>query len=203
MASINLTNKQLRLIQTALDLYSRVGILQFDRLLEHPTIDDLIISQITPDKEFEIGDHTMRGEIVEIGDDFIKTKGRWGNGEEIKTWTDIDKIKHSPDWSKLHDKRNFIRYQLNKLKNEINGDNTVNFGDGSNLGIHNKNVDESCREAFDIIQVIRHEFWKESENKSNITVDSSISLTTSKSPVEVKLDTIKEIRKEKIKKIGK
>ena len=42
MATIKLTNKQLRLIQTALDLYSRVGILQFEEILSHPTIEKLI-----------------------------------------------------------------------------------------------------------------------------------------------------------------
>jgi hypothetical protein len=43
-------------------------------------------------------------------------------------------------------------------------------------GIHNKKVDESCREAFDIIQVIRHEFWKENGDTALSTVDSHISL---------------------------
>ena len=51
-------------------------------------------------------------------------------------------------------------------------------GTNASWGIHNPNVDESCREAYDIIQVIRHEFWKQNENRSNITVDSSIHLTS-------------------------
>jgi len=45
-------------------------------------------------------------------------------------------------------------------------------------GIYNPKVDETCREAYDILQVIRHEFWKADETRSNITVDSSVHLTT-------------------------
>ena len=93
MAQITLNDKQLRLIQTALDLYSRIGILQFDEILRHPTVDAMIENRFTPKKELEVGDRTMRGEIVEIGKKFIKTTGTWGNGEEIKTWKDVDKIK--------------------------------------------------------------------------------------------------------------
>jgi len=44
-------------------------------------------------------------------------------------------------------------------------------------GIYHPNVDDSCRDAYDLIQVIRHEFWKNSPIRSNITVDSSITLT--------------------------
>jgi hypothetical protein len=39
MATITLTNKQLKLIQSALDLYSRIGILQLDEIINHPSID--------------------------------------------------------------------------------------------------------------------------------------------------------------------
>ena len=84
MATITLNNEQLRLVQAALELYSRIGILQFERIFDHPTIDALIDNQFTPKKKLEVGDDTMRGEIVEIGKKFIKTKGSWGNGEEIK-----------------------------------------------------------------------------------------------------------------------
>ena len=199
MATITLTNEQLRLIQTALDLYSRIGILQFERILEHPTIDNLITSQFTPKKELKVGDNTVRGEIVEINKKYIKTKGSWGKGEEIKKWTDIDKIKLSPDWGKIHETNDNIKNILNNIKNIISKEN---LGHGS-LGIHNKDVDNSCREAFDIIQVIRHEFWKENKNRSNITVDSSISFISNTKPVKVTIDTIKEIRNQKMKKLEK
>ena len=201
MAKIELTNKQLRLIQTALDFYSRVGILQFEEILSHPTIDSSISNQFTIKKTLEVGDRTERGEIVEIGKKFIKTKGSWGKGEEIKKWTDIDKIKLAPDWTEIHRTRDQINYHFNHIKCMIDGE--TQFSNGGHLGIHNQKVDETCREAFDIIQVIRHEFWKSDPKHSTITVDSSISLTTSSPSVKVELDTISEVRKQKLTKIKK
>ena len=41
-------------------------------------------------------------------------------------------------------------------------------------GIYHPSVDDSCRQAFDIVQVIRHERWKRNPNRSQATVDSSI-----------------------------
>lgn len=199
MATIKLNNKQLRLIQTALDFYSRVGILQFDEILSHPTIDKALYDQFTPKNELKVGDHTMRGEIVEISKGHIKTKGSWGNDEEVKTWTDVKNIKLSPDWCGFHYAKDKIKDIFNIVKKEITG---KDFGHGS-YGIHSTEVDDSCRQAFDIIQVIRHEFWKENPKRSSITVDSSISLTTSQTPVKVELDTISEIRKDKLEKIKK
>ena len=195
MATIKLTNKQLRLIQRSLDFYSRVGCLQFDEILSHPTINNAMNSQFTPDKELEVGDETMRGKIVEIGKGFIKTKGTWGKGEEIKTWTDVDKIKLSPNWNELHDNTDEIRLKLNSLKRLITGEN---WGSGGHLGIYNGKTDDSCREAYDILQVIRNEFWKEEPNRSSITVDSSISLSSKEPIVEVKLDNIQDVRKRKL-----
>lgn len=201
MATITLTNDQLRLIQDALELYSRIGILQFDRILDHPTIDKNITDTFTPKKDkLEVGDDTVRGKVVEIGDGFIKTEGWWSNGKEIKTWTDVDKIKLSPDWNKIHATRDMIKSNLNSVKMLVSNNK---FGPNGNYGIHNKEVDDSCREAFDMIQVIRHEFWKENPKRSNGTVDSSISKITETSMIKVKLDTIKDIRKEKIKKLNK
>lgn len=197
MAKITLNNDQLRLIQTALDFYSRIGILQFERLIEHPTIDNLIMNKFSPKKKLEVGDNTMRGVIVEIGKGYIKTKGSWGNGEEIRKWTDVDNIKHSPDWGEVHYMHDKIKEDLNKLKNLISDEN---LGNG-NYGIGNKNVDNSCRDAFDLIQVIRHEFWKENPNKSNMTVDSSVHIDEKNNNVKVDLDTIKDVRKRKLNKI--
>lgn len=200
MATITLTNKQLRLIQSALDLYSRIGTLQLDEIISHPSIDNYIDDRFTEKKVLEVGDKTMRGEIVEVGKKYIKTKGSWGNGEEIKTWTDIDKIKLSPDWEKVQKTRDNVKNSLNIIKRAITGEY---YGDGANLGIHNNKVDESCRDAFDLVQCIRHEFWKENPKRSNITVDSSINLINEENKIEVKLDTIKDVRKQKIKKINK
>ena len=197
MASIKLTNKQLRLIQNALDFYSRIGILQLERILEHPTIEKIIYDKCTEKKSLEVGDATMRGNIVEIGEDYIKTKGSWGNGEEIRTWTDIDKIKLSPDWNKRNEIKRNVEHQLTYIKSFISD---AGLGAYGSLGIYNEHA-EICREAFDIIQIIRHEFWKENPNRSDMTVDSSISLISSEPSVKVELDTIKDIRKQKITKI--
>jgi hypothetical protein len=48
------------------------------------------------------------------------------------------------------------------------------IGSNGSWGIFNENVDDSCRIAYDIVQVIRHEFWKKDPNRSSVTVDSSI-----------------------------
>lgn len=198
MAKIELTNDQLKLIQEALELYARIGTLHFDVILDHPTVDNCLTNQFTIKKELEVGDDTMRGEIVEIGENYIKTKGSWGSGEDTRIWTDIENIKLSPDWSKIHKKQDIIQMYFNDLKRQIS---EISLGDGGNLGIHNKLVDESCRQAFDIVQLIRHEFWKENPNRSSMTVNSSVSFTTSQPTVKVELDDIKDIRKRKIEKM--
>jgi len=56
--------------------------------------------------------------------------------------------------------------------------NDYSLSRNGSWGIHSSNVDNSCREAFDIIQVIRHEFWKRNPKRSDITVDSSIHFTS-------------------------
>jgi len=201
MATIKLTDKQLRLIQSALDLYSRIGILQLSQILEHPTINNVIQNQFTNKKELEVGDETMRGEIVEINKKNIKTKGSWKNEKEIKTWTDIDKIKLSPDWNKIHYTRDKIKDKLNEITCLISGEN---HSQGSSYSIYSDKVDETCREAFDIIQIIRHEFWKADPNRSGITVDSHINLSSLKPDVvKVEIDTIRDIRKQKLNNIKK
>lgn len=176
MAKLELTNDQLHLIQKALDLYSRIGILQFEQIIDHPTIDSVIKDRLRPKKELQIGDSTERGEIVEITEDYIKTKGRWGNGEEIKTWTDVDKVKLSTNWTEVHNIEDKIREKISEIKFLVTGEH---YGNGASFGIYNDKVDESCREAFDIIQVIRHEFWKVNPHSSVITVDSHIHKSSS------------------------
>jgi hypothetical protein len=44
-------------------------------------------------------------------------------------------------------------------------------------GIHHPSVDDTCRMAFDIVQVIRHERWKRNPNRSTMTVDSHTHFT--------------------------
>lgn len=192
MAKLELTNDQLQLIQQALDFYSRVGILQFERILDHPTIDGVISDRFRPKKKLEVGDKTERGEIVEITNKHIKTKGSWGNGEEIKTWKDKDKVKLSTDWSEVHNVRDEVRNKLAEIQNLISG---KNFGNGGSYGIYNPSVDESCREAFDIIQAIRHEFWKVDPKRSNVTVDSHIHQSSSITLPKVEIDSEEYLNK--------
>ncbi len=177
MNTLHLTNEQLSIIQQALDFYSRVGIGQFNVIKEHPTFQEHLYKEFAPKKQLEVGDKTQRGEIVEIDKKgkWIKTKGSWGNGEEIKKWTDVQNIKHSTDYSKYHEVRDMVDIELTYPRNRLIND--MEMPRHGSWGIHHPSVDDSCRIAFDIIQVIRHERWKLDENRSNITVDSSIHFT--------------------------
>lgn len=177
LAELKLTNEQLRIVQQALDFYSRVGIGQFNAIKDHPTFEAHLHRQFALGSgPFKVGDRTMRGEVVEIGPKgkWIKTKGHWGNGEEVKKWTDVDKIEYSTDYERYHAVRDAVDNILVQPRNMLYNENSL--GRNGSWGIHNPNVDESCRIAFDIIQVIRHEFWKENPKRSNITVDSSVHL---------------------------
>ncbi len=174
MATLNVTNEQLRLIQTALDMYSRIGIGQMWVIKEHPTFENILMDKLRPKKQLEVGDKTERGEIVEIKKKKIKTKGRWDGREEIREWRK-EEVKLSIDYSQFHNIRDKAEKILNQGRNELLQDN---LHDNASYGIYNQNVDESCRVAFDIIQVIRHEFWKANSDRSDITVDSHLHLRT-------------------------
>lgn len=90
------------------------------------------------------------------------------------------------DYGKYHSVRDEIDTTLNVARNMLYNNNSTNKNGG--WGIHHPNVDDSCRDAFDLIQVIRHEFWKRNPNRSSITVDSSITLTDNKNKnIEVEL----------------
>ncbi len=104
----------------------------------------------------------------------------------------FDEITDHPTFQKtLKDKTTFHNETDYSLKREIEGkvidlltearnmlcDLTV--GRNGSYGINNDKVDETCRIANDIHQVIRHQFWKEHEVKSFMTVDSSIHYTSS------------------------
>lgn len=191
MAQIQLSNEQLHLIQIALDLYSRFGALQFSHILNHPSIEKEIIKQCTDPAPLEVGDISIRGEVVEIGRDYITTKGSWGNGEETRTWNDPDNVLRSPDWKEVHRIRDDIRLLGAQMAYRISGD-PIYLNTNVNRGIFNDVIDESCREAFDLLQVIRHEFWKENPNRSQMTVDSSIHFTSNRDMVNVKVELDKK-----------
>lgn len=189
MPTLKVSEKQLRLIQRTLDFYSRVGIGQFDVIKDHPTFERHLHREFALGSgPFKVGDKTMRGEIVEIDSKgkWIKTKGSWGNGEEVRKWNDVDNIEYSTDYGKYHSVRDAVDMALVQPRNMLYNDNSM--GRDGSWGIHNPNVDDSCRDAFDLVQVIRHEFWKRDPNRIPFTVDSSITLTNNKNKnIEVEL----------------
>ena len=142
MATLTVTEEQLRLIQRALDFYSRVGIGQFNAIKDHPTFERHLANEYKVD-----------GKI---------------------------------DYTRYHATRDMADNALVQARNMLYNDFTV--GKNGSWGIHNPNVDDSCRDAYDLIQVIRHEFWKRDPDRSFITVDSSITLTDNKNKnIEVEL----------------
>jgi len=191
MATLTVTESQLHLIQRALDFYSRIGIGQFNVIKDHPTFEAHLHKEFALGSgPFKVGDKTMRGEVVEIDPKgkWIKTKGRWNGEEEIKKWTDIKDIQYSTDYTKFHSVRDAVEKALVQPRNMLYNDNK--FTQHGSWGIHNPNVDDSCRQAFDLVQVVRHEFWKANPKRSNITVDSHIHFTANKSDsnkIKVKL----------------
>jgi hypothetical protein len=184
MPQLTVTDEQLHLIQKALDMYSRIGIGQMWAIKEHPTFENVLRDKLRPKKELEVGDSTERGEIVEIKKKTVKTKGSWGKGEEVREWAKDD-VKLSIDYSQFHNIRDRAERILNQGRNMLLQEELHN---NASYGIYNPNVDESCRIAFDIIQVIRHEYWKANPDRSDVTVDSSVHLSTKDSDkVKVKL----------------
>ena len=131
MAKLEVTEDQLRLIQQALDMYSRVGGSQFRIILEHPTYEKSVYRNTVAD------------------------------GKD--------------DWEAYHNIKDKALDYLTLARNTLTGENIPKNG---SWGIYNEKVDESCRVAWDIQQKIRHEFWKINPNRSDMTVDSSVHLST-------------------------
>jgi len=132
MTTLHLTEDQLRLVQQALDLYSRVGIGQFDHIKYHPTFVQHLSNKLT-DKNGRI--------------DFIRYHEIGDEADE-----------------KLMEARNIL------IQEDLHPN--------TSWGIFNEKGDESCRVAYDIIQVIRHEFWKANPNRSELTVDAGVNVRT-------------------------
>ena len=129
MATLTVTEEQLRLIQFALDFYSRVGTGQFSEIKNHPTFEKHLYKELDCPNDF----------------------------------------------TKYHSVRDQVDEVLTQAKRLLYNDPFAVRNGG--WGIHHPSVDDSCRDAYDLIQVIRHEFWKNNPDRSNITVDSSITLT--------------------------
>ena len=143
MPSIRLTKEQLIVIQEALELYSRIGIGQFDKIKEHPTFEN-----------------------------YLKKKFK---NDEGKT-----------DYSRYHEVRDTVDLMLVQPRNMLLNDLTL--PKNASWGIYSPDVDESCRVAYDLIQVIRHEFWLANPNRSEHVVMSSVHLTSKDSyKIKVKL----------------
>lgn len=182
MATIECTNEQLRAIQFALELYSRIGMLQLEFILEHPTIENLLINKNSPQKDIEVGDRCLQGEVVRLSPKYVWTKGQWGGEEEVRKFKRAE-VKLSPDWSKVHARRDEIRELCGKIKLLASeGELYIN----GHYGIHNKDLDSNCRVCYDIVQVIRNEFWKADKNPNKYyNVSSSVHLSSEAKPVKV------------------
>ena len=90
--------------------------------------------------------------------------------EEIRKWDKPEEVKLAIDYGEYRAKEDEIKDLLSQV-------NTIIYGSfmskNMSLGIYNEQVDESCRESFEILKRIRHQFWLANENRSNMTVDSS------------------------------
>lgn len=179
MNKLELTDEQLWLVQAALDFYSRVGIGQFNVIKEHPTFEIYLEEVCRPTKEPEVGDRTPQGEILEIKNGKALINGsvdkklkRWCDKQE---WKKLKDVKLSTDYSRYHRIRDNVDMMLVQPRNMLINDTTMN-SNGS-WGIHHPSVDDSCRMAFDIVQVIRHEKWKNNPDRNTMTVDSHTHFT--------------------------
>lgn len=183
MPTIQCTTEQLATIRYALEFYSRIGMLQLEEILNHPSVEEMISENHRPKKELDVGDNTIYGTIVDISKKYVWVKDQYGENKKTVKY-DRAKIKLSPNYTKYHETKDLIRRDMNLIKNCISNGEIA----GGSYGIYSKRVDNSCREAFDMVQIIRHEFWKQRENKSNYTVDASVYYTTDTKNFEVKLD---------------
>lgn len=187
MATITCSNEQLRLIQDALELYSRIGILQIDRIMDHPFVEQMVMNQFRPVKaKLEVGDKTERGVVVEVGKNFIKTKGSWGNGEEIMKWKDVENVKLAVNWTEYHKRVEEIENTCSQLKNLISGDPRI-YSKNASYGIGRNKEGQYNIDAYDMIQVIRHEFWKADPNRSTMVVSSDVTQFGNKELIKVEL----------------
>ena len=133
MATITVTNEQLRLIQEALDMYSRIGIGQMIVIKDHPTFEKTLRKKCTVDGKVDYGIY--------------------------------------------HEQRKIADHHFTQGRDTLLIDYT--HGLNGSYGIYNQEqVDESSRVAYDLVQVIRHEFCKSNPDRSQHVVMSSVHLST-------------------------
>jgi hypothetical protein len=177
MATLEVTNEHLQLIQRALDFYSRVGIGQFTEIKDHPSFEKSLEKACKPKKDPEVGDRTNQGTILKIKrghaliSGSVAVDGKWS---EIHEWKKLKDVKLSTDYGKYHEIRDNVDNRLAECRNMLIQDFSV--GRNGSWGIFNEEADDSVRVAYDLVQVIRHEFWKANPKRSSVTVDSSVML---------------------------
>jgi hypothetical protein len=80
------------------------------------------------------------------------------------------------DYERYHAIRNNVDMMMVSPRNALL--NHLDLPRNASWGIYNPEVDESCRVAYDLVQVIRHEFWKANPNRSEHVVMASKHLST-------------------------
>ncbi len=178
---LELTDEQLWIVQRALDFYSRVGIGQFDEIKNHPTFEEHLEDVCRPKRDPQVGDRTPQGEILEIKGKKALIEGSVGkDGHWVKdqAWKPLKDVKLSTDYSRYHEIRDAVDMALVQPRNMLCNEPTLTRN--GSWGIYNRSVHDSCRIAFDIIQVIRHEKWKRDPKRSSVTVDSHIHFSHTK-----------------------
>lgn len=156
---IECTEEELHLINKALDFYSRVGAGQFSEIVNHPTFEKYCEEYCTPKREPIVGDSTDQGKILEIKKGKALIAGSVKDGKWCKDheWKPLSKVKLSVNYSMFHEKRDRFHKLLCEARDIFIG---KDHGTHGNWGIFNPALDDSCRTAFHLHQVIRHEFWK-------------------------------------------
>lgn len=172
---LEVTEDQIRLIQSALDQYSRIGMGQFTVIKDHPTFERTLYKAFSPKRLPEVGDNTPQGTVLEIKDGKALISGsvKDGRWNEEHEWKKLEDVQLSTDYSRYHEVRDAVDWALTQPRNMLLQDFSIDNPHGS-YGIYSEEVHDSCRIAFDILQVIRHEFWLNQESRSQHTVDSHI-----------------------------
>ena len=93
--------------------------------------------------------------------------GKWCEEHE---WKDLSKVKLSTNYENYHKIKELAERYLGIARNILYMDSQMSpYG---SWGLYNKKVDDSCRIAFHLHQVIRHELWKDRGSNKNYCVDN-------------------------------
>lgn len=106
MINIQLENKELELVKEALDLYTRLGLGQFESLLSHPQMKSLMRNKET-DYHRQGFREELENHLLKVRNELFNLKGNFnasfalGNDLVVKKVRDADTL-----WHKLHTKSN-------------------------------------------------------------------------------------------------